>query len=463
MIIQLPYSLLAIHLQRKEPSLYGEACQLRNQVQKWLEYIPSTFPHYTTHTIEHSDSIINNLSALLFDQQKASPSLMVPLSPMEIFILLASAYLHDSGMVASDSEKLEIIRSPDWRRWIHDQRTREEELAEIEQLRTAPSSYEEDVRNFAADLCLRHLIAEYIRGRHHLRAAEVIKAHAGLFTPFLARSKVLAQTVADICVSHGLDRYELENARRFPESRTIANQKVNVRFMAILLRIGDLLDMSTERACPLLINAACPLPPESYAHWAQYEGIEHFDVTPQKIELRAACTQQNSHRFLHDWCTWLVREVRNAGGLMGYSTRHSSWKAPRIGIDTEDASILIAKAPTATYQAYNWHFELDRDEVLDRVIFDVYEHPLDFLRELLQNACDATRCRIYDDLRRSTESLPNSPTRISDQLRSRFPISITLASEPFLNERTNKTEQRQVLSINDFGIGMDADIRGGSG
>jgi molecular chaperone HtpG len=273
MISELPPSLLALHLREKEPALYGKAYQLRDQVRRWLEYVPNTFPHYTTHTIEHSDSIIQNLSLLLFNEEKSS--LVVALSPMEVFILLASAYLHDSGMVASDEEKLTILQSQEWRRWIRDQHAREEELAQIDQIRTA-SGLNEEARSFAADLCLRHLLAEYIRGRHHLRAADVIKAYTGLFTPLLARNQMLAQTLADICVSHGLDRYELENSRRFPESRTIAGQKVNVRFMAILLRIGDLLDMSNERACPLLMNAASPLPPESYAHWAQYEGIEHF-------------------------------------------------------------------------------------------------------------------------------------------------------------------------------------------
>ena len=89
----------------------------------------------------------------------------------------------------------------------------------------------------------------------------------------------LLGTIGDVCAAHGLQQGELDDRDRFPERRDIQGQLVNVRFATILFRMGDLLDMSQDRACPLLLNAACPLPPDSLAHWTQYQRIVHNHST----------------------------------------------------------------------------------------------------------------------------------------------------------------------------------------
>jgi molecular chaperone HtpG len=81
---------------------------LRGEISSWLAYTPGTFPHYTKHTIEHSDQIVVQLSHLLFTEcDPSKPSLA--LSAAEAYTLLACAYLHDAGMVASEAEKISII------------------------------------------------------------------------------------------------------------------------------------------------------------------------------------------------------------------------------------------------------------------------------------------------------------------------------------------------------------------
>jgi len=64
----------------------------------------------------------------------------------------------------------------------------------------------------------------------------------------------------------------------------------------------------------------------------------------------------------------------------------------------------------------------------------VHERPEEYIRELLQNALDATRCKMYDDL--STEGLPapESPTKVEEDRRERYPVHISLRSEVFENE-----------------------------
>lgn len=227
--------------------------------------------------------------------------------------------------------------------------------------------------------------------------------------------------------------------------------------LAILLRLGDLLDMRSDRACPLLLNAACLLPSDSLAHWTQYQRISHKMVAPDRIEIRAECHNQEEHRFLQDWCQWLVDETRNAAVLVARCHRHSGWKPPvaEMGLGQ---SIEIVPASKAKYIPSRWTFELDRDLILERFVQNVHERKEEFIRELLQNAFDANRCKMYSDLAAENLPQPESPTKVDAAWRERYPVYITLRTETFPNELSGENEEKRVLTIDDRGIGMDRDV-----
>ncbi len=291
MVVDVEHFDLMHYLHELNAQYYGKALELRETIRAWLEYIPNTFPHYTSHTIAHSEQIILQLSKLLF-RGEGKP--ILGLSALEAYILIAAAHLHDAGMVVSDTEKQEILRQEDWINWTTGDGTGAERWRQIEAFRTGALSTQHsskvtppDIRSFLADVQTRHLLAEYIRRIHHERAADVISQHQQALGRFAFDDLVLQNTIADICVAHGLSRELLDDRSRFPTLRQIRGEDCNVRLLAVLLRIGDLLDLSTSRACPLLLNAACPLPPDSFVHWSQYRRIIHFAASPQSIELRA--------------------------------------------------------------------------------------------------------------------------------------------------------------------------------
>jgi molecular chaperone HtpG len=287
---------------------------------------------------------------------------------------------------------------------------------EIEQLRSE-AGIEVPVRHFLADLQTRFLIGEFIRARHHLRAADVITQHGDHLGGVSFNDPALQQTIADVCVAHGLRQHELEDRTKYPDRRDIRGEQVNVRLLAILLRLGDLLDMNSDRACPLLLNAACPLPADSLAHWTQYQRISHKMVAPDRIELRAECQNQEEHMFLQDWCQWLVQETRNAAVLVGRCYRHAEWKPPFADMDSEQKSIEIVPAVGARYFPSRWTFELDRDLILERFVQNVHERKEGFIRELLQNAFDANRCKMYLALAAEKLPRPESPTKVDEAWR----------------------------------------------
>lgn len=445
------------HLQKKDPAYYGKILEMRKNIEKWLSFVPLTFPNYTRHTVEHSDEIVLQLSKLLFvDDDYTKP--VVKLSSVEDYVLIAAAYLHDVGMVVSDGEKAEILASEDWQRFISDGNPGAKRWKALDDFRKGSTPRNDIQRNFLADVQTRFLIAEFIRRTHHRRAADIIAQHEFALGAFSFGNPILKDTISNVCVAHGLSQYELLDAVRFPERRDIQNETANVRFLAILLRIGDLLDMSSERACPLLLNVSSFIPADSLAHWTKYQRITHRLTAPDKIELQASCQNQDEHRFLNDWCQWLLNEIKEAGNAMSRALRHSQWRPPEISLEGEAKTIKIEPSSQASYIPSKWRFVLDEDVVFDRLIKDVYGHPLAFVRELVQNAADATRCRLYLELKEKGLDQPDFPTQIDEEFRNKYPIEISLSTRTLDNELSGAKENYQILTVEDYGIGMDKNI-----
>jgi molecular chaperone HtpG len=448
---------LMLFLNDRDPLLWGKVVELRDRISDWLSYIPETFPHYTRHTVVHSDAIISQLSKLLF-QEEESVQPVIKLSGMEAYILAVASYMHDTGMVVSNAEKQKILESEGWREWVSQEGIGGRRWREIEALRKGPIPAESAVRNFLADLETRFLMAEFIRRTHHFRAQVFMTQLSEHLPQFAFQDPMLMRAIANVCIAHGLPQSELQDRDRYPDRTDIQEQQVNLRFLAILLRLGDLLDLSTDRACSLLLNAACPLPAESLAHWSQYKRIVRRLTSPDRIEIVAQCETQEEHRALKDWCEWIVQEIRNAAVTMARSERHRDWQPPIATIDCSEATIRIEPAPNASYIPSNWRFELDEDMVFRRLIHDLYVEPKSFVRELIQNALDATRCQMYLDLRDESEETPDSPTQVPEVRRQRYPVKLALSTIDVISPLSGEVEKRQVLAFEDVGIGMDREI-----
>lgn len=361
-------------------------------------------------------------------------------------------------MVCADSEKGRILESEEWSDWVSAGSSAEKRWKEVKDLRADQQNIGSDAANFLADVQVRFLVAEFVRARHHLRGGDVINQHEDALGRFAFGDNLLRQTISDVCVSHGFDRKDLEDSERFPEQRDIRGEKVNVRFLACLFRLGDLLDMSSDRACPLLLNAACPIPSDSLAHWTQYQRIAHRNTSPTEIEITALCRTQDEHRVLRDWCQWIVDEASNSTILMAHARRHAGWLAPRASLDGDSPSIVIKPASTAKYVPSNWKLEIDQAKIIERLIHDAYDDPVVFIRELIQNAVDATRCRVYETLIAKGVEPPAWPTDIATDILDRYGIRIVVEERRKLNELSGEIETQQTISVEDDGLGMDRQV-----
>lgn len=443
---------LVAWLKKKNLAYYSKAMNLRETIERWLGYVVNTFPHYTSHAVDHSDTIIWRMSSLLF-KEKSPTKAVVKLSAIEAYILIAAAYLHDAGMVVPDDEKTKILASAEWNTWISG--PMQAAWNSIEKLRTSSSADTQTVRNFLADLHTRHLIAEFVRREHHIRVRRVMIEQREALFEFSFHDPYVERAIAAVCAGHGLSHDDLQDRTEYPHIREIRNEDANIRWMAIMLRLGDLLDMRFDRACPLLRNAASPLPADSIAHWGQYQAIMHTAFSPQRIEIGAECAKRDQYKTLRNWCKWIAEEVRHAPSLMSHAERHQKWTPPIAAVDRED-SIMIKRAPDADFFVDEWNFELDRDAVFERLIKDVYDNDLAFVRELLQNAFDATRVQLYLDLEAQKLPAPEYPNEADDAIRKQYPIEVSLETRP--HKTAYGESERQFLTIVDRGVGMDREI-----
>lgn len=435
------------YLQARSILFAGKAAEVRGAAEHWLGFIPATFPHYTKHSIHHSDTIVKRISQILFDDA-GKPS--VELSSVEAYLLLVSAYLHDAGMVVSDKEKQELYKLPEWTSWIGSDGAAGKRYRDILEFRTGQYPEDGALRNFLADRQMRFLVAEFYRRRHHLRSGDFARRQHMELGRIGLGSIVAVDTISAICEGHGLNHFDLSDDVRYPERTEVLGETVNVRFLAILLRLGDLLDMNEDRACPLLLHAASPLPPESLPHWSQYSAIKVFSVTPTQIRIRAECSGSDEHRILRDWCQWLVTELDHADVTMRRAARHSQWSPPNAKLG-DGESIEIVPGAGAGYVFKDWRIEIDPALVLERLVFDVADSSNGFIRELLQNAIDASRCQIaliYDETLTDTRNAP-------PELRADLPVVVRHEIRTETNELSGESQEFSWVVVDDSGTGMD--------
>ncbi|MEV0136801.1 hypothetical protein AB0H83_51305 [Dactylosporangium sp. NPDC050688] len=392
------------------------------------------------------------MSSLLFDD---SGNAVLQLSSVEAYLLCIAAYLHDAGMVVTEAEKLKLLASTDWVRFIKDSKL---DGAWQEILEGAASASNDEIARYSANLQTRYLIAEYFRQQHADRSAEVVLTQEASLAGFAFEEPAVKRTLADICLGHGLPRDQLDDDGKFPFRRDLLNERVNVRLLAILLRLGDLLDLRYSRACPLLQLTSTPMPSHSAPHWQQYSAIQHLLVAPDRIEVRASCETHEAHRVLHDWLTWLANETVGSQRLLAGSTRHADWSAPLATLSGPNPTMQVDPAPTARYSPVAWRFELDAEAVFERLIKDAYTDVLSFVGELLQNSLDATRVRLSEDLRRTPEGVPRYPNLAPLSVRQKYPIEISIDTEKAPSTLTEGSAEQLIFVIKDRGIGMTEEI-----
>ncbi|MCA9704974.1 MAG: HD domain-containing protein, partial [Myxococcales bacterium] len=232
-----------------------------------LHAVSQWFPHYSLHDHSHADTVLQQIARLLGRDR------IERLSATDLWLILEAAYLHDVGMVVTDHEARRFWSSDERRDFLARHQAEHTELA-----RAAAILEGHDVQgehwSFEVRRALILVMAEYYRSRHAERAARVV------MDPELLRlasprppeiPERLFGALGEICAAHG---------RSFEQTMALSDEQSGVgtdlahpRFVACMLRLGDLLDLDSGRFCAVMLQTFGVLPQTSEDHRRKHASI----------------------------------------------------------------------------------------------------------------------------------------------------------------------------------------------
>ncbi len=434
-----------------------------------LSAVSVNFPHYSRHESSHSLSIINKVEMILGVERIKS------LSPTDTFLILESAFSHDLGMIIPKDLLKAEWKKPSFKRFLkrlstdgfdEDIMKAAKNLLEIQEKELEFNEKNRDWPVKVRDSVIL-ITAEYFRKNHGSRSQLWLKQSEQIAASINGNKFIperIMNIVGKIATAHGRDFDDMLNNLEHIQNG-IGVDKIHPRFIACLIRLGDLLDLDNGRFNEVFEKTS-PLPKSSEVHKEKHSSITHFLVSPERIEVSAVCESDSVYRETRLWFEWLSDELKNLS---------SKWSdivpigfkggPPSLG----DIKLSIKGAEDITEQL-NLRFNIDPVRAFELIEGNgIYTDELVFIRELLQNSMDATKIKIwkdikskkYDDIWSSVDSDSkikvlseydfNFPNELPEKLKEFYPIKINVDYEEAKNDTD---ENKYIFTIEDKGCGI---------
>lgn len=429
---------------------------LYTDLTKTIEF---EFVHYSLHDASHSINILQCIYMLLGKNK------IDKLSVGDLWLLLESAYSHDIGMATcyeelkelwqNDSEIEKQVRrisvSADRdiismykkvRDWIESNGINQEIINVFKEHNEWPLEIRKAVT---------YINSEYIRQLHAERSKDKILGMLGE-TSRLKIEDRLYKAVGKIDYLHGTDFKEIFNLLK-TQAIGFETDKIHPRLIAQLLRVGDSLDIRNNRFDYSNIKYQGGLSGISNLHYEKHRNVTHFLIDDTKVQIYIESSDINVCRNARDWFDIIENQI-------ALLMKHWNAFSPRClgGFKLSDIDLKVKyKGNIFKFENFDKVLKADPGKVLDILIgSNVYSTNLVCFREYLQNAIDATKMRIADELNNIDflESMPYdkladlTPEDIDKNYFKQYEIRIEIDYE----DRDSNLIKFNIL---DQGIGMD--------
>lgn len=388
-------------------------------------------PEFDLHDVSHLKKVEENITLLLGE------ALITELSSIELFLLLAASYLHDCGMAPADwelslmkmtegydsyvsSKKLicndgkkpytfreakEFIEknkpdlynnfdeiknwdfAPDNENILIDYLS--ELLIEYQTFRNGHINLIKDaVEKGTFDLINYSIRIDFIRTTHHIRSAKYIKNLQKIGTDILGEVWIqrLFSDLADVCMAHGENLEFIRKLKR--DVKYVGLDGTNLQFISMMLRIGDIVHYSYDRAPSIIRNAMSFQSEYSKNEWLHKIGL-NYTIKDGAITFMASCQTPKDYYHLQDYLNWIDEEINNLDLLK------RSWQqkyqiniseVERNNIEPDKSKFIPVK---------DKKFILSQNKIIELLMgIKLYKDPFSSIRELYQNSLDACRCRL---------------------------------------------------------------------
>lgn len=421
-----------------------------------LKSVVIHYPHFSMHDASHSEAIISNIEMLLGDR-------IEKLSPTDTWLLLHAAYAHDLGMVIEWGKIKAVWETPEFQNYLFslttstdpDLRKAAEFIQHIEDMSSSQTWPLETHRY------VNLINASYFRSQH----AKLSKEHIATFSQKISGFDLdlghnnliqprIVKLLGQICSLHtaSLDTVlDLDY-----QTNGFGSDYAHPRFVAMLLRLGDLLDIDNGRFNTGAVLSSGGLPQTSIPHEEKHEATTHLLITPNEIRFRSDCPNSNSYLETRQFVTWLEDEIT-------FLTRYWSKIVPKgLGgyAPCFDCKELLINGVPDIEGVAGLKFEISQDKAFQIIEgSNIYEDRFVFIREVIQNALDASKLQLWNDLSSGTYDSWLSPDlysnksaiqpyHLSAEIYNSYPITINIS--------TLENGQTQV-EVSDRGTGISVD------
>lgn len=413
-----------------------------------LNTISRDFPHYSLHDSSHSSTIITQIEKVI------APNID-KLTATDCWLFLESCYWHDAGMIITNDEKKRLLTDEAFRKYLDRLIDTDHELSVYANCIISQKDKNDLGKALSISNALTFLVADYFRIIHaersgsHVIDPQKINVHSPRTSLIPQR---LFNFVAQIVQCHGKERNEILNLAKYNDGMD-ANDYAHPRYIAALLRIGDLLDIDDGRFCPTLLANIGDLPNTSKDHQHKHASIKHLYIDSDIIEIKAECEQYGGYHAQQAWFNYIQDEFDYQKRVWSKIVPDSNFRAlPTLGKIVCDIKGYIAidgRVPAIT---------LDPKRVYNYITgSQIYSELYPFVRELIQNSVDATYYKVWDDLlydKMVIEGEDEQNRKLFTDELSKTKINVNLS------ECEVDGEYYTSFSVRDFGTGINlSDIK----
>ncbi|UCN00922.1 ATP-binding protein [Sulfurimonas sp. SWIR-19] len=412
-----------------------------------LQTISTIFPHYSLHDETHSITIINNIVRVIGKEN------IEKLSAIDLWLILEASYKHDIGMAITAEDIKNTLKSKNFinffRDILSDKKHSLYEFASQFKIKNRKIQYKKQQLDLKLHDGIKFLLAEYYRSKHSKRSKKIIENNNQEFD--LENSEKLIpkrifKILGMICDSH---TQSFNDVMKLSFSEVgIDTEDAHPRFIACMLRIGDLLDLDNNRFSDVMLRTLHKIPLDTLQHKDKHLSIESFRVDRKIIEIIARCKDYEVANITQHWFNYLNDEISNQ--MIKWNEIVPSKEfgyLPTIGnlrVELKKYDFIDGKNKP--------QFKIDTQKALDLLQgAGIYENAYQSIREILQNSVDATLIKIWlEHGEEKNFSTPKSQDFL--KLLSYYSITINICEE-----KVTKNRVIWKIEIEDSGIGISTD------
>ena len=370
-----------------------------------LPQVINVFSDYTQHDVDHSITITNYMYDFIDDVSQ--------MNDLEIAIMIYSALLHDIGMVVTDKEIAGIRRD-------------DPNIIECK-YSVVLEAVKDD--KLALQECIRPIHAK--RSAFHI--VNMNEEKQSWFVLPNSTSNNFAEDIQKICQSHNESLQWLKS--ELAQDNYRGNYSYNAQYIALLLRLSDLLDIDENRT-PMYLYQLINPNGNGDLEWRQHFVIANTpkiyinETTKQKvIRLYGESSEPKVHRKLLKYIDYINHELLDAINLS------DTFQNKKYSILFK--SNIENKIQTKSFTFSDFRLDLDYNAVTKLLMGEhIYGEKKYGLRELVQNSIDA--CMLMNEVSQKHK----------DYQFEKY--------TPYINIIFNR-DKKEVM-ITDNGVGMSLDI-----